>query len=166
MKHDLRLPQSNKEGLLYGMIICGITAFLMTFLNIYLQFYTVNKEVLFIILKSFPLFFIVAMLLENFVVSRFANKLVEKYSATQDSFNAHILFSIFFTVVGMSFCMTLIGDFIGHGFVLEKGIVARFLMAWPRNFGVVLFIELLIAQPLARKVMSIIHREKSESNLA
>ncbi|CRH21102.1 hypothetical protein BN1423_1340024 [Carnobacterium maltaromaticum] len=77
MKHDLRLPQSSKEGLLYGMIICGITAFLMTFLNIYLQFYTVNKEVLFIILKAFPLFFIVAMLLENFVISRFANKLVE-----------------------------------------------------------------------------------------
>lgn len=46
MKHDLRLPQSNKEGILYGVIICGITASLMTFLNIYLQFYTINKEML------------------------------------------------------------------------------------------------------------------------
>lgn len=165
MKHDIRLSQSNREGILFGVIICGITASLMTFLNIYLQFYTINKEMLSTVLKAFPLFFIVAMLLENFVISHLVNKLVGKYSAPQDRFNANILFSIFFTVVGMSFCMTLIGDFIGHGFVFEQGFLAGFLMSWPRNFGIVLFIELLIAQSLARKVMVTIHSEKLENNL-
>lgn len=65
----------------------------------------------------------------------------------------------------MSFFMTLIGDFIEHGFIFEQGFLARFLMSWPRNFGIVLFIELLIAQLLARKVMATIHNEQLENNL-
>lgn len=75
------------------------------------------------------MFFIVAMLLENFVISHLVNELVGKYSAPQDRFNANIQFSIFFTVVGMSFCMNLIGDFIGHSFVFEQGFLAGFLMS-------------------------------------
>lgn len=84
--------------------------------------------------------------------------MVSKFAATGDSFNANILFSVLFTVLGMSFCMTFIGDFIGHGFTLESGIISRFFTAWPRNFAIVLFLELLIAQPLARKAMANLHK--------
>ncbi|AHI57160.1 DUF2798 domain-containing protein [Listeria ivanovii] len=157
MNQDLRLPQNNKEGLLYGVIICSITAFLMTTFNTYLQIRIVNADFLLTIVKLFPLFFIVAMLLENFIISHFSRKMVTKYMDASDSFNAYILFSVLFTVLGMSFCMTFIGDFIGHGFVIEEGLLSRFFSIWPRNFAIVLFIELIIAQPLARNVMSILH---------
>lgn len=40
--------------------------------------------------------------------------------ATSDNFNTYILFSVLFTVLGISFCMTFIGDIIGHGFIIEE----------------------------------------------
>ncbi len=36
----------------------------------------------------------------------------------------------------------------------------NFLTAWPRNFCVVLWFELLIVQPLGRAVMKLIHTKK------
>lgn len=77
MSQDLRLPQNNKEGLLYGVIICSITALLMTSFNTYLQLRMVNIDLLVAFIKVFPLFFIVAMLLENFII-HFARKMVTK----------------------------------------------------------------------------------------
>ncbi|WP_314068463.1 DUF2798 domain-containing protein [uncultured Vagococcus sp.] len=161
MKREKRLPQTNKEGLLYGVIICGITAFLMASFNIYLQLKTVNLELVITVAKAFPLFFIIALLLENVVMHRPVQKLVGKFTDKEDSFNAIILFTVLFTVIGMSFSMTLIGDFIGHGFLIERGGFGRFLTAWPRNFAIVLFIELVIVQPLARKVMTVKHCRES-----
>lgn len=159
MNQELRLPHNNKEGLLYGTVICGITALLMTVFNIVLHVQTFNSEVFFIILKLYPLFFVVAMLLENFVVSHFSHAMIAKFASKKDSFNAQILFNVLFTVLGMSLLMTVIGDFVGNGFVLKSGMVGRFLTAWPRNFSIVLGIELLIAQPIARKVMMMLHKK-------
>ncbi|MBP1044301.1 DUF2798 domain-containing protein [Vagococcus sp. BWB3-3] len=161
MKQERRLPQTSKEGLLYGVVICGITAFLMASFNIYLQVKQVNMTLVVMILKAFPLFFLIALLLETFVMHQPVEKLVRKFTEKDDSFNAVILFTVLFTVVGMSFSMTIIGDFIGHGFLIEQGFLLRFLAAWPRNFAIVLMIELLIAQPLARKVMTVLHQNKS-----
>lgn len=157
MSHDLRLPHNPKEGLLYGSIICGITAFLMSSFNIYLEFRAVDSHYVTTVLKVFPLFFVIAMLLENFVVRKAVMPLLTKFSHANDSFNAQVLFNVFFTVIGMSIIMTVIGDVVGHGFAIQTGLLNRFITAWPRNFTIVLFIELLIAQPTARQMMRRLH---------
>lgn len=159
MKEETRLPQTNKEGLLYGSIICGITALLMSGWNISLAS-GVHLDSLKKVVLLFPLFFVIAMLLENVVVRPFSTAMCHKFGESKDSFNAQILFNVLFTVLGMSFLMTGIGDVIGHGFVIESGFASRFFHHWPRNFSVVLGIELLLAQPVARKVMVWIHRKK------
>ena len=152
-----RLPMNKKEGMIYGIIICGISASVMCFYNLYLSFGEINNEMLGVFIKSLPIFFIIAMLLENFIISHFAHALVQKFCHEEDSFNAKILFTILFTVIGMSFMMTFIGDIVGHGFVIDKSTFQRFLMSWPRNFGVVLALEVIVAQPIARKVMVRLH---------
>jgi len=162
MNSEKRLPMNKKEGLLYGVVICGITATSMCFYNLYLGFGAINQEMLQTFLKSLPLFFVIAMLLENFVIRHFADFLVKKFGHPEDSFNAQLLFSILFTVLGMSFLMTFIGDVVGHGLVVNAATFSRFVMSWPRNFGVVLALELLVAQPIARKVMVIIHAKQLE----
>ncbi|MGY3704337.1 DUF2798 domain-containing protein [Vagococcus martis] len=162
MHEEKRLPMNKKEGLLYGIVICGITASSMCFYNLYLAFGAINQDMLIAFAKSLPLFFVIAMLLENFVVRHFADSLVKKFSDPKDSFNATLLFTILFTVVGMSFLMTFIGDVVGHGLVVNSSTFIRFVMSWPRNFGVVLGLELLIAQPIARKVMVLLHSKQVE----
>ncbi|MBQ7978114.1 MAG: hypothetical protein IJ301_05985, partial [Clostridia bacterium] len=51
---------------------------------------------------------------------------------------------------------------INRGFTVDA--LLGFVNMWPRNFAIVLFWELLIAQPIARGVMKLIHREKSSAN--
>ncbi|CZQ87543.1 Hypothetical protein Tpal_911 [Trichococcus palustris] len=163
LEEENRLPQNGKEGLLYGAIITVITCLVMSTLNIGTSFGRLDKEVLTIILKCIPIVFVIAMLLENFVVGRIAEKLAHKFSEPTDGFNANILFRILFTVTGMSICMTIIGDMVGHG--ISWGSFERFPSHWPRNFAVALWCELLVAQPPARFVMKKLH-EQQERTLA
>lgn len=155
-----RLPHNAKEGMLYGAIICAITAIIMSTVNISLGFGKFDTEVLLIVLKSLPLVWIIAMLLETLVVGRIAEKLMHTFSDTTDGFNAKILFTIFFTVIGMSLSMTVIGDMMGNGISLASFAA---LAHWPRNFCIALFCELLIAQPPARFVMKKLHM-RQENN--
>ena len=154
------MPHNGKEGMLYGIIICSITVLIMSTVNISLEFGKLDTEVLMIILKSFPIILIVAMLLEVLVFGRIAEKLVHTFSNETDGFNAKTLFNILFTVIGMSLTMTVIGTMIGKGFTLAS---FEALSHWPRNFSIALFCELLIAQPPARLVMKKIHlRQESK----
>ncbi len=167
MQKEDRLPQNNKEGLLYGVVIAGITALLMCAINICLGAGVVNGGVIISILYSFPLFFVLAMLLEHFVAGRFAEFMCKKFGGKTDGFNARILFRILFTVLAMSFLMTWLG--LIYGELLSIGTVTTavftdFLLAWPRNFFLALWIEILIAQPLARKVMRTLHARKERSS--
>ncbi|WP_253203696.1 DUF2798 domain-containing protein [Clostridium estertheticum] len=68
------------------------------------------------------------------------------------------MFRAFFTVIGMSMIMTNVGAGIGTGFSME--LIRNFPIAWPRNFCIVIFLELLIVQAIARKMMRIIHKNQ------
>lgn len=157
---EKRLPKNGKEGLLYGGIIAIITVIVMLFLNIGTAFGGINKEAIKVIIKLIPIIWIIAMLLEYLVVGKIAEKLVEHFTKSTDGFNAKILFNILFCVTGMSAMMTIIGGMIGAGkLTLEP--FETFLSHWPRNFCVAFWCEILIAQPIARKVMQIIHKNKA-----
>ena len=160
MNSEMGLPRSGKEGLLYGAIICTLTVMLMTSYNVILSAGEFNRQVASEIAKTMPVFWVIVMIIEPALIGRIAEKLAAKFTKPTDSFNARILFRILFTVLGMSICMTLIGDFIGSGF--RSDWFYRFFASWPRNFVIVLFAEVLVIQPIARYVMARLH--KSQDN--
>lgn len=149
------MPTNGKEGLIYGGVICALTCIFMATMNICINMGGVSGEAIVTSLKSFPVVFIIAMILETFIVGKIANKLVNVFILPTDSLNAHILFRTFFTVIGMSIIMTNVGESLASGFSLE--VIKEFPTCWPRNFCVVIFLELLIVQPIARNVMTRMH---------
>ena len=158
------MPRNGKEGFIYGGVICALTCIFMATMNISIHMGGVSGESIVTALKAFPLVFVIAMILEALIVGRIAEKLVNVFSSPTDSFNAHILFRTFFTVIGMSIIMTTVGGILASGFSLE--VIKEFPISWPRNFCVVIFLELLIVQPIARNVMKKMHetQEKHETN--
>ncbi|MBU3142840.1 DUF2798 domain-containing protein [Clostridium sp. CF012] len=156
------MPRNEKEGLIYGGVICTLTCIFMATMNISINMGGVSGEAIVTALKAFPIVFIIAMILEKYIVGKVADKLVNVFSSPTDSLNSHILFRTFFTVIGMSIIMTNVGGVLASGFSLE--VIKEFPINWPRNFCVVIFLELLIVQPIARTVMRIIH-DKSETDL-
>ena len=157
------MPTNGKEGLIYGGVICALTCIFMATMNISINMGGVSGEAIVTSLKSFPLVFLIAMILEMFIVGRIADKLVNVFISPTDSLNAHILFRTFFTVIGMSIIMTIVGGCLANGFSLEA--IKEFPIYWPRNFCVVIFLELIIVQPIARTVMRIMHeiQEKNQT---
>ena len=66
---EKRLPKNNKEGLIYGLTISIVTVTLMVLLNIGIE-KGINKDSLIIMIKSIPIFIILAMLIETFLIGR------------------------------------------------------------------------------------------------
>jgi hypothetical protein len=162
MEQETRLPRNGKEGLLYGSIISTLTVIFMSSLNIILAVGEFNGDVALTILKSVPIFWIIVMIIEPAFIGRIAEALVAKFTKPTDSFNAKILFRIIFTVFGMSFIMTFIGEIVGNGFSSE--LFSNFLTHWPRNFLIVLIAESLVIQPIARFAMVKLHASQDKKN--
>lgn len=81
-----------------------------------------------------------------------AEKLTSKIVTKEDSFNSHIIVNILSTVLLMSIFLTVIGTWIGtRSLTLEP--IQMFFYKWPRNFAISFFVELCIAQPIARYLM-------------
>lgn len=163
MNQDTRLPRNGKEGVLYGAIICTLTVLFMSSINIIIGVGQFNGEVALTILKTFPIIWVIVMIIEPVVIGRIAEKLTATFTKPTDSFNAKILFRILFTVLGMSFAMTFIGDMIGNG--LSSETFNHFLANWPRNFLIALFAESILIQPFARLVMVKLHASQDKKKL-
>ncbi|CAM3956017.1 DUF2798 domain-containing protein [Cohnella lubricantis] len=145
---------------MYGLIICAMTALLMTSLSTILSVKNFNGDVVLSILKMLPIMIVIAMLLEALVIGRIAEKLTHMFTKPTDSFNAQILFRILFTVIGMSACMTLIGNAVAQGFSAE--LLSNWVTNWPRNFIIVLAAESLVIQPIARIAMVKLHASQDK----
>ena len=69
-----------------------------------------------------------------------------------DSFHAVITLNIMCTVFLMSIILTIVGTWVGNREITMEPLV-NFFYKWPRNFAISLAVEILIAQPIARRVM-------------
>lgn len=158
MEQDVRLPQSKGEGVLFGIIICFLTALFMSIFNSCISQGAITGDIVLHALMFFPLFMVIAFFVQNLIVGKIANILTTKFVKNSDSFNSRILFTTLFNVIFMSLIMTFIGIVVMTGF--SSSLLSNFLTVWPRNFCVVLWFELLIVQPLGRAVMKLIHTKK------
>ncbi|MBQ0141115.1 MAG: DUF2798 domain-containing protein [Kurthia sp.] len=166
MQREARLPQNGKEGFLYGAIIVTLTASLMSTVNVIINSPSSASagDIFIEVIKILPVFWVIAMALEAIVVGRIAEALTAKFTQQSDSFNAKIFFRIVFTVFGMSFLMTMIGDIYSNGF--DGGLFERFQTAWPRNILIVFLAESLIIQPIARFAMKKMHAAQDRKAVA
>lgn len=79
-----------------------------------------------------------------------------KVADENDSYNMQILLNIVISVLFLSVLLTLLAPMVATGETFGHS-ASEFVYRWPRNFGVALFVEALIAQPIARAVMNRYH---------
>lgn len=154
MDFYMKLPRSKKEFALFMAIISiisvNIIAPLITCFELGFHFY-IWHDVLTVI--PFIWLSVIVIVLLTYVP---AEKMTSKIVAKEDSFNAHIVVNILCTVFLMSILLTIIGTWIGSRSITWDPIV-RFFYKWPRNFAISLFVEMCIAQPIARLAILKLH---------
>ena len=83
--------------------------------------------------------------------------LTSRLTQKGDSFHAVITLNIMCTVFLMSIILTIVGTWVGNREITTEPIV-NFFYKWPRNYAISLAVEILIAQPIARRVMLGLHK--------
>ena len=156
MEFYMKLPRNKKEFILFMAIISiisvNIIAPLITCFEMGFQLAVwadVYRVIPFIWLS------VIALVLLTY---KPAEWMTGRIVAKTDSFNAHIIINILCTVFLMSIFLTVIGTWIGSRHISMEPI-RLFFHKWPRNFAVSFAVELLIAQPIARAVLNLLHRK-------
>lgn len=154
MDFYMKLPRTKKEFALFIGIISIISVNIIAPLITCFEagfYFSVWQDVL-TVLPFIWLSVIVIVLLTYIPAEKLTSRVVSK----DDSFNSHIVVNILCTVFLMSILLTVVGTWIGtRSITLEP--VRMFFFKWPRNFAISLFVEMLIAQPIARFLIFKIH---------
>lgn len=158
MPNEIRVPWNAKEGLIYMLIvsIISVNTIAPLIMGFEMGFSKTNYLKT---LQILPLMWIIVLCLVNFVAKPLVGKLMAKFTKPTDSFNAKTLFNIFFSVSVLSICLTVIGSWVGQRHI-SLDPIQGFFHHWPKNFCITFWIEMLIAQPIARFVMKKIHVKK------
>lgn len=155
MEFHMKLPRNKKEFALFMAVISvisvNIIAPLITFFEVgfYMHIWADTMKVIPFIWVS-----VIALVLITYKPAEWLTSRVVKEG---DSFRAHILINILFSVLLMSVFLTVIGTWIGTRHISIEPI-RMFFYKWPRNFAISLFVEACVAQPIARLVMLKVHQ--------
>lgn len=162
MEFHMKLPRNKKEFALFMLVISvisvNIIAPLITCFEMDFSLSTWSYT-----LRVIPLVWlcVIAVVL---ITYKPAQMLTSKLISEGDSFNAHILANIVFSVLLMSVILTVAGSWIGARQISMEPI-NMFFYKWPRNFAISLGVETCIAQPLARLVMLKMHEAKDKKQV-
>ena len=150
MDFYMKLPRNKKEFALFlgivsilsvNIIAPLITCFEMGFTTAtWLSTYQVM-----------PVIWIVVVILA-LITHQPASVLTQKWIGRDNSFNAQMLVSCLINVIMMSLILTIVGSWIGMR-QISLHPIKLFFFKWPRNFAISFFIEVFVAQPIARLVI-------------
>ena len=158
------MPTNKKEGIIFGICMCLIMVFFMGLLNISIHLGGFYLNSIKTCLIAFPVTFIIAYVLETFIVGKINGMLLAHFVSKEDSKNAYILFNCFFIVTMMSLVMTIVGGLLG-GDTLQT-VLGEFFIRWPRNFCAAFFLNILVAGPVSRAILKAIQKNSvSDSNI-
>ncbi|MCP3810125.1 hypothetical protein UY416_19765 [Paenibacillus polymyxa] len=159
MYKEERLPQNAKEGILFLLIISIISVNTIAPIIMGLE-RGFSKENYLETLKIIPFMWIIVVLLVRLVAGPLVGKVIPKFVGQTDGFNARVLLNTLLNVTVLSMLLTIIGTWVGTKQIsLEP--FQNFFHSWFRNFGVAFWIELLVAQPIARFAMKKIHARQA-----
>ena len=162
MQLETRLPRNRKEGILFMLIISFISVNTIAPIIVGLE-RGFSKEVYLETLKILPVMWIIVILSVRFIAGPIVGKILPKFVGQTDGFNARILFNTLFNVLVLSIFLTIVGTWVGTK-EISLAPFENFIYIWPRNFGVAFWIELVVAQPIARYVMKQIHIRQDRKN--
>lgn len=158
MYKEDRLPQNAKEDILFLLIVSIISVNTIAPIIMGME-RGFSKESYFETLKIIPFMWVIVVLLVKVVAGPLVGKIMPKFVGKTDGFNARILLSTVLNVTVLSILLTIIGSWVGTKQIsLEP--FQNFFHSWFRNFGVAFWIELVIAQPIARFAMKKVHHQR------
>ncbi|WP_339824993.1 hypothetical protein NST45_04430 [Paenibacillus sp. FSL R7-0163] len=155
MHGDKRLPRNGKEGILFLLIISIISVNTIAPIIVGLE-RGFSKEVYIDTLKVIPFMWMIVVLSVRLVAGPIVGKVMPKFMGQTDGFNARILLNTLLNVTVLSILLSIIGTWVGTK-QINLDPLKNFLHIWPRNFGIAFWIELLVAQPIARFAMKTLH---------
>lgn len=159
MHGDARLPRNAKEGILFLLIVSIISVNTIAPLIVGLE-RGFSKEVYLDTLKIIPFMWVIVVLLVKLVAGPIVGKVMPKLMGQTDGFSARILLNTLLNVSVLSILLSIFGTWVGTKHI-SLDPFKNYLHIWPRNFGIAFWIELLVAQPIARFVMKTIHAKQA-----
>ncbi|MFF6014521.1 DUF2798 domain-containing protein [Lysinibacillus fusiformis] len=145
------MPTTRKESLYFGLIMCFGMVLFMTLYNFYLN--DTFGQISFLGgISDFLIGFIVAIILDLYIVGPIAKKIAFKLTAN----TANVLFKILTIstcmVIGMAFFMSIYGLITSyfHNGLYSNSIIKEFLSVFCRNFIVALPLQIIIMGPIVR----------------
>lgn len=155
MQLFMRLPRNRREFALFLLVVSLISVNLIapTLTCMELGFSPEAWTAAYPALAFVWILVVACVLLTKKPAEWLCNRLADK----NDSYNMQILMNIVASVLLLSLLLTLLAPIVATGESLGHS-AGEFIYRWPRNFGVALFVEALIAQPIARELMNRLHR--------
>jgi hypothetical protein len=156
-KFHQKLPRGRREFLAFMLIISFISVNIIAPLNTMFEIGFTLENYLHI-LVVLPLIW-VAVIATVLLTQKPARALVEKIIQPTDSFNAHIVVETLCSVLFIAAIMSIVGRWIGEKHISLEAIV-HFFDTFPRAFTIAFFTETILAQPIARLIMTKYHVAK------
>ena len=159
MEFYMKLPRGKKEFALFMGVISIISVNIIApLITCFEMGFSINSWKCALGVLPFIWLSVIALVL---ITYKPAEIITGKIVAKEDSFNSHILTNVLCTVFMMSIFLTVIGSWIGSRNISTEPLI-NFFYKWPRNFAISFAVELLIAQPIARKVMVALHKHSDK----
>ena len=155
MEFYMKLPRNKREFILFLLIVSLISVNLIApLISCLTQGFSLETyQHTLTLLPRIWLIIVILVLLTHSL----AEKLMNRFTAEADSFNAKITITILFNVCMIAIVMTLVGPWSGSGHIYWMGLSA-YIASLARNMTIAFLVESVIAQPVARAVLYRIHR--------
>ena len=146
------MPTNKKEGIIFTTMMCFLMVLGMSIYNLWLH-NALHVSNLFVGLISG---FIVAFILDVFIVGVVAKKIAFKLPINKQNKMQMILTISCLMVLGMVTCMSLFGIVIEQG--IPEQFLSAYLTAWKMNVIMALPLQLLFVGPVSRAVLATIQK--------
>lgn len=151
------MPTNKKEGIIFTTLMCFLMVLGMSAYNLLIhQSFSVSA-----LLIGLVPGFVVAFILDVFVVGVYAKKLAFKLPINREKKWQAILAISSLMVLGMVTCMSLFGVMMEIG--VTDQLFSNYLMAWKMNIIAALPLQLLFVGPFSRMVLQKIQANTEES---
>lgn len=144
------MPTNKKEGIIFTVIMCSLMVIGMSTYNLFLHGNLNLSE----LLIGFIPDFIVAFILDVFIVGVVAKKIAFKLPINQNSKIQLIIAISTLMIIGMVTFMSMFG-LIMNG-QMSSLTIATYLGAWGTNFIMALPLQLIIVGPFSRYILGLI----------
>ncbi|APX71375.1 hypothetical protein M5C72_11500 [Companilactobacillus allii] len=155
MEFQQKLPQNLKESLIFMGIISILSVNIIAPIITGLQMgFSIPHYLMAVHNMPFIWISVVALVV---ITQKPAERLSRRFLKQDSSFRSTMLINTICNVLLMSLVLTILCSWIGaRNITMEP--INHFFIKWPRNYAIALIVEALIAQPLARLAMSLMHR--------